>query len=79
MYVSLRPLSTRPAAQRYASLCSKASVCPSALTILAPHQLRPAARSGAHAAAAPQAAMSTTQYPRSKHFWTTKVARSSVK
>ena len=26
--MSLRPLSTRPAAQRYASLCSKASVCP---------------------------------------------------
>ena len=73
--MSLRPLTTRPAAQRYASLCSKAFACPLAQTIRAPHQLRPAGQSLALAAAAPQAAMSTTQDPRSKHFWSTKVVR----
>lgn len=71
MFVSLRPLPNRPLVQRYASLCSKASLCPTVQSVQAPRRLH-STRRMSHAAAAPQAALSKTEDPRKKHFWTTK-------
>jgi NADPH:quinone reductase-like Zn-dependent oxidoreductase len=72
MFVSLRPLSTRPVCQRYAGLCSKAVICPSARVLAAPQHLQAASRGPAHSTVAPIATMTTTEDPRKKHFWTTK-------